>query len=465
MKKLHLAYTFKQFLPTCCFLWFFLFLPNSHVKASVTWGSVQAYQWQDSVILEFQTLTETNNQQFWLDVPQLGLFALIGPYPSSVVNATTPTQYRIGFHLGVLATPMTLCFDLYSDDGSGPSQVPQAPQACLYWTATSSDVWPGDVNSDGTADVWDFLDLGVANGTTGPARPSANISWTAQYMAPWPTSFLSGIDHKHGDCDGNGTIDLNDSTAIVANYGLTHNKTSSTHNNGVPLTFVVPDSANGGDTISVEIWLGAPGNPVTNAYGLAFAMQYDSSQVKTGKIHSIHEPSWLGTPGVDLVRLEHDNEIGRFDVAITRYDGMPMSGNGRIGSIDIVLVDNLGKTSLDAALLLDFIFPTLIDADGKRIDVSAQRLTVGIESLSPAIDQILIFPNPATSFSQISAKGVNGKEQATALEIINLQGQSLYQKSVSGRTILDASQFPNGQYILLIHTENGIHRRRWEVIH
>lgn len=465
MKKPNTSLQFQPSWPTYCLLLLsFFFLTTSEAKASVTWGYVQASQWQDSVIIEFQTLTETNNQQFWLDVPQLGLLTLIGPHPSSVVNSTTPTTYRLGFPLGLLSSPFTMCFDLYSDDGSGPSQTPLAPQSCLYWTSTSSDVWPGDANSDGAANVWDFLNLGVANGTTGPARPSANLTWTAQYMAPWPTNFLSNINHKHGDCDGNGTIDLNDTLAIAANYGLTHNKTNSIQANGVPLTFVVPDSANGGDTVEIEIWLGAPGNPVTNAYGIAFAMNYDSSQVKTGKVHSSPKASWLGTPGLDLLRMEHDDETGRFDVAFTRFDGMPMSGNGHIGSIDIVLVDNLGKTSFDADLLLDFIWPTLIDQEGKRINVAVERVTVGKEKPQPELE-IAIFPQPSHSWCRIQVGDHQGQQLSFSADILNLLGQPIHSLTGRGSVELDVSLFPTGSYILLIRTSTSTYRKKLEVIH
>ncbi|MFM2226615.1 MAG: hypothetical protein RJA07_2817, partial [Bacteroidota bacterium] len=98
-------------------------------------------------------------------------------------------------------------------------------------TASSTDtiklstdcVWPGDANSDLVADNLDIFPIGLLNGTTGPVRNNASLVWIDQPATPFGTS-ASGftIDAKHADCNGDGIIDGNDTTAILQNYGLTH---------------------------------------------------------------------------------------------------------------------------------------------------------------------------------------------------------------------------------------------------
>lgn len=49
--------------------------------------------------------------------------------------------------------------------------------------SVSACVWPGDANNDKTVDMSDLLAIGIGYGVTGPARPSANITWSGQPAA------------------------------------------------------------------------------------------------------------------------------------------------------------------------------------------------------------------------------------------------------------------------------------------
>jgi len=53
-------------------------------------------------------------------------------------------------------------------------------------------VWPGDANSDGVANNFDVLELGIAAGSVGPVRPGANIFWTGQSGTPWSNTYANG---------------------------------------------------------------------------------------------------------------------------------------------------------------------------------------------------------------------------------------------------------------------------------
>ncbi|MFM2048064.1 MAG: hypothetical protein RI955_612, partial [Bacteroidota bacterium] len=121
----------------------------------------------------------------------------------------------------------TLCFSssiptsiisLYGVDANGCSTT-------AYDTVNrpSDCVWPGDANSDLVADNLDIFPIGLLNGTTGPVRNNASLIWIDQPATTFGTT-ASGftVDAKHADCNGDGIIDGNDTTAILQNYGSTH---------------------------------------------------------------------------------------------------------------------------------------------------------------------------------------------------------------------------------------------------
>lgn len=88
--------------------------------------------------------------------------------------------------------------------------------------ALIANVWPGDCDYDLNANNVDLISLGLAYGATGSTRTGASNNWTAQPSADWSQWFQLGANYKHSDCNGDGVVDANDTTAILLNYGNTH---------------------------------------------------------------------------------------------------------------------------------------------------------------------------------------------------------------------------------------------------
>ena len=142
-------------------------------------------------------------------------------------------------------------------------------------------VYPGDCNYDQVANVRDLLPIGLNYNQTGPTRPNATLNWTGQPAADWNRQQANGRDLKHVDCNGDGTIDLFDIPAIILNYGRTH--MSFKRSGGFPLDLRTRSMASSylpGDTVIFDLFWGNMDTAVTNAYGLIFSMQYDTSQLK-----------------------------------------------------------------------------------------------------------------------------------------------------------------------------------------
>ncbi|MEM7039101.1 MAG: hypothetical protein AAF570_19140, partial [Bacteroidota bacterium] len=413
--------------------------------AQVQWGDISAYQYGSQLILEWETLSETNMNRFEIyPVPNFVFTAL--HTEQAVGNSTNPTTYSISISAAGLMTGGTFCGEIHAIPNGGGWQ--NSDTFCIFITVDTTSIWPGDANSDGAANVTDLLYVGIANGTSGTARTSTSINWAPFSCPAWPDTFANGINYRYADCDGNGTINLADTLAIAQNYGLTHNKTENVSTSGVPLTLVYPDSVNGGDTVTVDVMLGDAQNPVSNAYGLSFTLEYDSSQVDSGTAAFTLQSSWLGTPGTDLVSMHRDHfEAEQMEIGVTRLNQQPMSGYGKVAEITIVMVDNIAKTNFDAPLRIRAAHPLLIDHMAARIDV--QTATSVAPSPAPFEAELHLWPNPASQQAEFSASA-----SLNQIVLMDLAGRTL-QAWPGDLRRLDLAHFPRGLFLLRFEFEEG----------
>jgi hypothetical protein len=280
----------------------------------------------------------------------------------------------------------------------------------------NADVYPGDANGDGVANNMDLLNVGMGFGTTGVVRPGANLSWTAQACADWTQFFGTGENYKHADCDGDGTINYSDTTAIVLNYGSSHVLKMSTQ----PTTFFNPNDPtltidfpagnfSVGTPVSIPVSLGTSTVPANNVYGIAFTVNYPSSAVDPNSINVNFAGSWLGTVGTSAVAIEKNfSGTSSVDIAISRNDQTNVSGFGQVCAVDAITIDNVSGKMLTANEYITLSNVRLIDKDGNAIAVNVQKdsLTVngpnGINSVAkPAL--ISVYPNPAKEILNISS--------------------------------------------------------------
>jgi hypothetical protein len=360
---------------------------------------------------------------------------------------------------------------------------------CYAYTTVLVDdschgVWPGDANYDLSVNNNDLLNIGVGYGFTGPVRPAASLAWVAQTCPGWSNYFATGANYKNADCNGDGIIDDNDTTAILLNYGKSHafykNPFTTFSLPGAPDLYLVVsvDSTGLSDTITVEVNLGNGSMPVDSIYGLAFSIQTDPQLVDTSFAQVDFGNCWMGTTGLDLLPL-FKNRInnGTLDIALVRTDHNNVSGNGPIARATLVTTDNIagkGISASSASLAFAITNVTAITSgenplyfnqvpDSVIID---SAFVSGIQDPTSELPLIKIAPNPADKSTWIYFDKLTGEK--IEIEITSMEGRRVLsrQYTLIGSYIrLNLEAFENGLYCITLKSRSGLAYRKLIIQH
>jgi len=325
-------------------------------------------------------------------------------------------------------------------------------------------VYPGDTNFDQEANVWDLLPIGLFFGRQGPVRDAANDDWVGQPATDWLDNLPNGVDLKHVDCNGDGVINWLDIGIILRNYRLRHfsqpQRSATTDSTAVPLFFgEIPATVNPGDTLRIPIMLGTEETPAVDLYGIAFNVIYDPELVKESSVEVNFFPSWLGLITQNMAGIYQDDyEKGQTDIALSKIDLQPQTGQGRIAVVVVVISDDIAKTS--SPFVIDFGEVTAINEKGEEIDVLTISGESDILTNVPAdiSTQLLIYPNPTTGRLSISSTALPMQQ----LVLIDLKGRVMqqYARLNKREQKIDLNSLTEGLYILRIKTSVGILTRK-----
>lgn len=402
---------------------------------------------------------------------------LLGPLHGNITAMPGPTSECLSFE-GILPGIDSVYFE-FCQQG--------LPDICfdilLIVNVLEEEVWPGDTNDDGVVNNFDVLNIGLGIDSTGPTRPNANLNWNGQPAAAWSqTTPSSNTNYAHIDTDGNGSINLDDTTAINLHWGEMHNLQSgggmdwhSVTDEGIPF-YVQPDTLYEGTTIALPLIFGTELEPAQNIYGLAFTIEYDPAIIAPGTAHLLMGGSWLGNPEVDLFYMQRDfHSEGHLRVGVSRTDGQNQSGFGLFGYFIVTIEDDIllwqnpdqDTRNTDLVTLFNIIDVQVIDfnEEEKMVDTRTTQSEVITDLISEGLQaepEINIFPNPADKLIYLSSENL----QAEHLIIRRPSGSLVYEKSRPENSLaIDTRQWPSGLYLLQLKTNKGIINRRFLVIH
>jgi len=323
--------------------------------------------------------------------------------------------------------------------------------------ALIANVWPGDCDYDLNANNVDLITLGLAYGATGSTRSGASNNWTAQPSVDWSQWFQLGANYKHSDCNGDGVVDANDTTAILLNYGNNHPfrmipEYTPPYTTALPDFYLVgnPDTAYPSQQVNVDFMLGTNTLPIDSIYAIAFRIYYDSAFIDKTTMNTSFTGSWMGTIGTDMISLTKNfYSQGEIDVALTKINHTNvLGGNGKIGTLSFTTTSNSSLSDDINFYLSDVVAVTTT----KRIvSLNAQD---GVVVFNPPMtgvnniymeDEISIYPNPSTGEFKVQSS----KFKVEQVEITDIIGSVITTMNVEHGT-LNLSFLPAGVYQLKI---------------
>lgn len=348
-----------------------------------------------------------------------------------------------------------------------------ADSACYQ----SDCVFPGDANYDGEANLIDLLNIGYGLGENGPMRPNASNDWVGQMAPDWPSTTPYGINYKHLDCDGNGTISAADLVPVMENYTAMHDGVTSVEGDA-PLVYIEFDAdsiiidENSPDQILVtaNLVLGTEEIPAEDFSGIALYMDYDTQYVVENSVTVNYEnESFFGDANNNEVLWMPNDlyEKGQVDMGFSRVNGSTVDGHGVIARVSFIISEDIigGRAERELEIPLSLNVVGAFNGAGSKVDLSTTEIpatilvvdiTTGI--VNPELSKkIKVFPNPASKELNIDLGDLNGNY----IEMYNALGQLVLTKEMEGnKDQVVVNGLAKGLYFVNIHTDKGIANKR-----
>lgn len=318
-------------------------------------------------------------------------------------------------------------------------------------------VWPGDANDDLTADNLDILAIAVGNGTVSHARSTTDITWSAFPSVDWTQALAGTSNYKHIDCNGDGTVNLADTLAVIQNFGLTHPASrmltvESPESDVQALSLklnLVEDSLAPGMYGTVEILLGESSLPANNIYGIAFTLNFDASVFVPSASRADGFGSWLGNAGSNLVTIAlNDGSTGNAQCAITRYDHTNNSGFGLCGHVNLQVsqaaaINQQVVVAVSNIVVIDNLY-NITPLQGLSDSLYITNAVVGINEQTS--DLLIMQPNPAKDYFTVYPTQANA-----VVNVFDLSGQKILSQNCKGtNSRISTEQLAAGVYMVEI---------------
>lgn len=403
-----------------------------------------------------------------------------------LLGSCTPSEQLYGHYLVNYPNDSTGFFDdlsglRFSDGGVYQISVYRQGPGLESWfasvpsiPASEECVWPGDADNNQAVNHHDLLYIGLAYGASGPVRSGASLTWNGQDAAAWQeSSAVRQVNFKNIDTNGDGLINAADTLALVQNWGQVinpardnpfHAPLESNNPGQNALISLQTDTLYPGDAVHLPLSLGSQGTPLEDIYGLAFSISYDPDVVKDN-IRFAPTPSWFGDEGNYLCIQKNFPRQGRLDVAITRTDGIPVSGWGEIGNVFIIIEDNifnLPDPLQDSIKNSQLFFSAISSADQletpKELGAVTANLVIKktplVRTQTPESGNVILLPNPAQQYLTIRSTDTNILEVSVLRADGNLQ--DIWQPEIPIRELTrNLNHLPDGTYLVKILTEHG----------
>lgn len=337
-------------------------------------------------------------------------------------------------------------------------------------------VFPGDANMDGVANFYDVLIIGLGIGANGPPRPNASLDFYPQPAPDWSQNTPNGINYKHLDSDGNGTINAADIDAIFPNYNPMRSFVTTNETEDIPVfvqftqdTICVDNTTPLKVSVTAELMIGRPSQQITDLHGVAAFFRYDPNKVDpvTGFKIEYQEGFMGASPDVELRTQDLRNDE-QADFGLTRTDGIGVNGSGPVArvSLDIIISDIIDGRA-EPGTTGEFVLPLgavkLIGEDGNEKEIHLSYTPAKVVFLKKSdvtsvndpdlLEKVDFFPNPVQDELNIQLDGIRGER----IELYNVFGQRLLNLPFNDvQTQLNLSDYADGIYLVNVYTTEGL---------
>jgi hypothetical protein len=382
--------------------------------------------------------------------------SLVGPSSATVCEGTSHTftvSGASGYLWSTAATTNTLnvmpsVSTSYTITGTGSNGCSASAIVTLVVDTTCTDVWPGDANSDGVVGTSDVLEIGLAYNATGNARTPGGNNYVAQQASNWNGTVSSGKNKCHADCNGDGTIDDDDTLAIYTNFAQTHAFRSST---GTDVRVVSDQNYfTAGTWNKVDIYSG-DGQTNILLYGLTFDLGFDNTLVENDAAYLVYTSSFLNNGNQNVEFRKQDFASGKVFAATVRTDHANVSGTGKIGEFHFKV-----KPGTEGQFMtVSASNSERVDKDGNfssqagnNISVEIRLDDVGMREES-RLNGLSLIPNPA--FESVTIKVAGTK--ACKYVVSDISGRIMFRGEFAGATKLNTSELSAGVYLITCSTD------------
>lgn len=331
----------------------------------------------------------------------------------------------------------------------------------------SDCVYPGDANRDGSVNADDLLYIGIGYGFSGIPRldTEQGNEWQPHAADDWAAD-LGGLNFKHFDCNGDGTIDDADIESIILNYGMSHLADLSTLTSvpvdtapiNISLQILNTSAVEEGDTVAADIVLG-DATELISVYGLSFSLSFNANDGNTAQIEFM--PSFVGID-TNTVNIQKNYGTGRIDAALSRVNHTQAQGSGTIARVSFVMENFLEGKQLSDLLTLSIDRFSLLGGNGLVVNMNIADTTA-----TASIDVILssnpppaphttawqLCPNPANNYLHLTNPD---KNTLKSVMLYDMQGRLVYRHAHSLPTeTIPVDQLPEGIYFAVLNTDKG----------
>ena len=402
-----------------------------------------------------------------------------GEYGGNLVNGQTVEGYNLAIYTPPADEVLDESIEISFCTAAGCQrirldiEVTDAPGTDDPYCVTEC-VWPGDANQDGQVNVSDLLPMGYCVGETGPARNNGSTDWYGQYGTDWGRTIGdTNIDLKHIDADGDGVITSEDTEAIMATYGNQNNIIAKpTPAPSIqPLHFISRNlNPQPGDLVIIDIVFGTEDNPVLDANGLTFSVNYNAAIIEPGSINiDFDESSWLryDAPTAELIASPFEN---RLDAGLTRTIGRGASGFGNVGTLSFIIIEDIDgiRPGDNINVNTDITNSNTMNSNGEMVGLTVFDPTLLINFKEPTEqteEDLVAFPNPTVDYINLH---LNGNDEMLEVEMFTLAGQKLYHNTAVNSDQLQinvtGTQFANGMYMIRAKTGEGLITKKVQIM-